>query len=436
MLTKIFKRATYVVLLALCLPTVAASTDLCVATGYTFGFFNGVWNTPAQAADGLAALRSLVGNTYNSEPVQYEAFYNHTGSTAGGTGLQDIAEVFEQRALEIDSSGELGKRWEFFWESLSGNKSFTDKLLDLFPSAGSLFSQLYTDISSKIMAGWSYLLSNPPTAADYATQDARLDALATQRQKLMLVAHSQGNLFMNHAYDHILPTVTASSVKAVHIAPASPTLRGEYVLADIDLVINGLRIQGLSSVPSVNLTLPTSTADISGHTLVGTYLDGTRPGRSAASGLISSAMQQLIIPSTTGNVGSFTVTLTWDGSGDVDLHTFEPGGSHVYYSASTGVVGYLDVDNTWANGPEHYYASCDSNVLQAGTYHIGINNYSGATGRIATVQVASSKDGVLSTKSLGVGPQLGSSGNQSPISVFDLVVTKDATSGSVTYAVQ
>jgi len=45
----------------------------------------------------------------------------------------------------------------------------------------------------------------------------------------------------------------------VHVAPASPTLRGRYVLADIDVVINGLRLSGINSVQPINILLPTST---------------------------------------------------------------------------------------------------------------------------------------------------------------------------------
>ena len=115
-------------------PSVVKADDLCLGRGYTLGFFNGVWNTPTQASDGLAALRSLIGNVYNDETIQYEVFYNHTGSTENGSSLQDIAEVFEQRAAEIDSSGELGKRWEFFWECLTGNIPFTNKILEIIPS--------------------------------------------------------------------------------------------------------------------------------------------------------------------------------------------------------------------------------------------------------------------------------------------------------------
>ena len=153
------------------------------------------------------------------------------------------------------------------------------------------------------------------------------------------------------------------------------------------------------------------------------------------SSLLNAAIQKLSNPPTTGSNGSFTVTLTWDGLGDVDLHVFEPNGSHVYYEVDQGVVGYLDVDNVVANGPEHYYASCDSRILESGIYRIGINNYRGASGRTATLQVASARDGVLATRSLGVGPERGSSGNQSPIPVFNIIVTKEPTTDAVTYIV-
>ena len=423
----------FISIFSLYVTTVVKADNLCLPSGYTFGFFNGVWNTPTQASDSLAALRSLIGNVYNDEPIQYEVFYNHTGSTVDGSSLQDIAEVFEQRAAEIDSSGELGKRWEFFWECLTSNRPFTNKILEIIPTEADLFSQLYTDIMTEIAAGWSYILSNPPTQSEYARHNIRLDALATQKQKLILVAHSQGNLFLNHAYDYIVPTLREDSVKAAHIAPASPTLRGPYVLANIDLVINSLRVQGLLSVPPSNIVLQRSISDISGHTLIGTYLDSTRPSRSATSILIKSAIQQLKTPSTTGNTGSFTITLTWDGSGDVDLHVFEPNGSHVYYENDTGIVGFLDMDNVVSYGPEHYYASCDSDILENGTYPIALNNFYGATGRIATVQAASSKDGVLATKILDVGPV---GDDQFPLHVFNVSVSTDPATKAVSYSVE
>jgi hypothetical protein len=46
----------------------------------------------------------------------------------------------------------------------------------------------------------------------------------------------------------------------INVAPPSLTLRGDYVLANIDLVINALRASGPFSVPDVNIFLPTAVA--------------------------------------------------------------------------------------------------------------------------------------------------------------------------------
>lgn len=412
-------------------PTALAQTtgSLCNARGYTVGFFNGVWNTNTLdgAQSGLNAMRALIGDTYNSEPVEYALFYNNTGSTVDATGAQDVAEVFIQRAREFDASGELGKRFEYFWEAVSdGSKPFFTRLWETYTAEASLVEGFYTSVITKAMAGWSLLLSNPPTAVNYAEHRLQLDTLAAEGQKLLLVAHSQGNLFVNQAFDYVQPKVGASSVAALHIAPASTTLRGDWVLADIDVVINGLRVQGVGSVPDVNLTLPFSTADLSGHTLMGTYLDSGRAGLTRVSDMAQSALAGLQTPTAIASRGFFTVTLTWDGVGDVDLHTYEPSGTHVYYSNRTGSAGYLDVDNVVADGPEHYYASCDATQLQPGDYSIGINNYARAAGRTATVQISMAQGGQPYTRSLDVGAVRGSSGNSSPIPVFTVTVAKDA----------
>lgn len=58
-----------------------------------------------------------------------------------------------------------------------------------------------------------------------------LDTLAVERRKILRVAHCQGNLFVNQAYVCVVPKLGKSSVAVVHIAPASPTVRGDYVLA-------------------------------------------------------------------------------------------------------------------------------------------------------------------------------------------------------------
>ncbi len=285
-----------IVALFIQVPTQAATCN----KSYTLGFFNGVWNTFGEASEGASKLKDIIGPTYNNEPVKYESFYNHTAPGYDVLGLQDVAETFIQRANEIDKSGQMGKRFEYFWEFLgSSEPTFLDKLAGFLPNAASLFDSVYTAMTTKLTSIISFFLSNPPTEADYAAHNARLDVLAADGQKLMLVGHSQGNLFMNHAYDHILPVVTKDRVAAAHIAPASPTLRGDWILANIDLVINALRIQGVNSVPDINLTIPVSKVDASGHTLIGTYLDGTRDGRGKVKTMIEAGMGKLHCPYST-----------------------------------------------------------------------------------------------------------------------------------------
>jgi hypothetical protein len=96
------------------------------------------------------------------------------------------------------------------------------------------------------------------------------------------------------------------------------------------------------------------------------------------------------------------VTLTWDGSGDVDLHVHNQNptpwfGStdDCYYAnqnpvwipgqpASQGPNPALDFDNTIANGPENTRVST---VMIGQPYTVAVHNYDAAAGRVATVTI-------------------------------------------------
>lgn len=211
--------------------------------------------------------------------------------------LQDLAEVFDQRSKELD--GVLANRWEHFWDVLAGRhanpQSLTGLLLSKLTDPGkalaSLFDATFNATLGQIVAGWSRMLSSPPTAQDMASQLPKLRGYADDDFTLLLVAHSQGNLFVNSAYDSIRSAKPGVQARVVHLAPASPTLRGDYLLADIDLVINGLRLQGISSVPLANISLPFRAVDASGHTLVATYLDRSRAALERVKSMIKRALQ-------------------------------------------------------------------------------------------------------------------------------------------------
>jgi hypothetical protein len=74
---------------------------------------------------------------------------------------------------------------------------------------------------------------------------------------------------------------------------------------------------------------------------------------------------------------AFSLTLTWDGpTSDVDLHVFEPGGKEVCFWSKQGANGaYLDFDDTWGYGPEHYFAPTEVFVGSAYTVQVRMYSY-------------------------------------------------------------
>jgi len=419
-----------------------AQQDICDASGFTVVFFNGVGNTVRDAQAGLLALeqRLGIGDTYNGERVAYEAFINTTGSEDQSplSTLQDVLEVVQQTPGETDRFSE--DRFNLFLDSLGDKNSYS--LLEITLGAlsgesseryleylGSV-AQSYRQRLQATISGW---ISTPPTASDYVRQHTRIRSLALEGQKLLLIAHSQGNLFVNQAYDAALEidNFTADNIGVVHIAPASSTLRGPHILATQDRIINaGLGTIAGVPLPESNFELPAShlsNVDASGHLLVDTYLNAELGTLQFVQRLTQETLDTLQEPRTEGSEGFFTATLTWNGTGDVDLHIEEPDRTHVFWRNKRGVSGRLDVDNRSANGPEHYFASCNSEELQEGVYRFGVNNFSGADGRRFTLQFSSAREGVLVTHSnIDVGPPLGSDFDDDPFYLFSVIVMRDS----------
>lgn len=415
--------------------TTQADNNLCHDTGTSFIFFNGVNTTALEARVATQNFKVIHGVTSPAgDKIKYEYLYNSTGE-----GLEDFVEVFEQRLKEQEqklqlSAGTLSSRFELF---LNGSGSWWSNLTTTIGS----FVDFKKDIDDARLAVMVNAITssraNPPTMTNYVEHRSRLDNLILEGKKLLFVAHSQGNLFANAAYDYARTKVSADSVKVVHIAPASPILNGKYVLANLDLVINALRVTGTGTVPDITHDIPpigsrpvglnlVSEFPPFGHGLLEIYLNPHFQVSKDIKKYIDEALLALVAPPAQATSGFFSANLTWNGSGDVDLHTFEPSGFHVFYQNMRGNSGYLDVDNTAANGPEHYYASCDATKLRTGTYSIKVANYARAQGRTATVQIASWNEGVLGTKSVTLGAETGDNPSHT---LFNVVVTKDEQTG-------
>lgn len=365
-------------------PGSAQTSAICEPDGgYVVAYYNGTFAMPEDADAQRAALRIARHGKYAGtadmvttaagkvEPVRYETFYSTAGTASGATQsrFQALAAEFRTNVLE----GALGNYWEYFWDMAAGNtanwsvlaaKSADDRFLAItssFPATvSSLSAKARTELTAQLADG------NNTTLA--ARQLARAQALYTERQKLLMVAYSQGELFANKAFAKLG-------------SPTDNTVRKEVVAA-----------------------------------LPATALNAT----------LTTTMAALTIPNPTSNQGFLTATLSWsvpttsigklaDGTdiqNDLDLHVIEPTGTHVYYglaernkgggetaAARQGDAGYLDKDSTTV-GPEHYYASCDESVLKEGIYKISVAQESVSNPSLTnlTLQVAFAKSGEVFSK--------------------------------------
>jgi hypothetical protein len=217
----------------------------------------------------------------------------------------------------------------------------------------------------------------------------KLEDQMFEGKKSIVVAHSQGNLIMQQVWTALDPKYKNGALKIIHLGtPAASVINNSpYITTTSDVIINTLRTTlGTGSVLPGNSNQPSLDQgdEFLAHTWPYFY-----PRFTVSYGQVMNAYKQAfdsakqadeIAPS-----GAFNIRLKWDGPGDIDLHVLEPSGKEVYYSAKQGNSGYLDTDNTYADGPEHYSATCDAKKLTPGLYQVSVKNYARGIGRKAFV---------------------------------------------------
>jgi hypothetical protein len=371
--------------------------------GATLFFFNGVETSKAKAKKSLEYIESTQGNHLgDGTPLSYELMYNQDNFLMG-----DFLEVFEQRLNEY-LKGKFSSLFEWFWDAIKHDGPAKDAALALFPESDLLFNDLIEDFKVLNIQATEKLIDlftlKPSAQVDYAEHRAILDKYALESDRMLFVAHSQGNLFMNQAFDYAKKIMPIESVSAVHVAPASIKLNGQHILANLDLVINGLRIDLPLMVPSITHYMPAYAArpagingqkDLLGHGFAEIYLNQGLQVGTATLNAIADGLNTVKPRPPLAKSGFFTISATWDGPGNVDLHVKEPNGTHVWPGQPIGQSGEIDISNSMGYGPERYYASCSPNILQPGRYLIDITNNSGAQGRKVTVTAHDTARGYL-----------------------------------------
>lgn len=384
----------------------AEAANSCSPSGYLVVHINGINTLKKDArANAKRVLAHAIGSTHNGIGVKVILAYNPTRGA-----LTDLVDVFRQKLSE--------------YPAIASDLIFRAITRSVFgQSIPQVLQDFVTEYHVNKIKEYGYVSYSD---SDLQEIVGAIQSNITENQKILLVPHSQGNLYANATYKKLTTgdnPIPATAIKIVGIASPAAYVAGDgdYLTSSNDLVIKGLRSLGLSVLAS-NFTISLSTDDVLGHGLSSIYLNPDHEGRAELIQLMHSAMTSLSLPGGQGSQGPITVTLTWGTQPDVDLHVFEPDGTHVFYSNRQGQVGSLDVDDVDSYGPEHYFTTCSG--LETGTYTIGVNYYRGSAPEIATVTISTPFGSV--TRKTNLATAKGSSGNGSPITVGYVKVTKSA----------
>lgn len=257
-----------------------------------FAFFNGVQTTPSEANRALEEFKRLHGENFLSTKITYSVLYNYSND------FEDFVETFEQRLQEQE--GILAGRFELFLEALNGGGPWWSKITESLSSTASILGGYVDWYQAKAIELLTSQLGNPPLFENYIDHRKEIDEWIASNDRILFVAHSQGNLFANSAYDYVTARVNKDQIKVVHIAPASTYLNGNHSLADLDLVINGLR--ALGSAPEITKNIPgylfrpagvNGKKDILGHGLLEIYINQGVNISEDVYGHIESALSEL-----------------------------------------------------------------------------------------------------------------------------------------------
>lgn len=398
---KLWSLVLVLFLIFLSSPVIAQQTNLCGNKDATVFFGNGIRTTFDGAIDGLEELKSALRSELTEEEFDHIGFHLAYNPTGGA-----ILDIFE--SARQDLATDASEFWRIWFNLLPMPDSLRNRIID------------------RLSSGLAELVNTDGLANHVAVYKRNI----LEGKKVLLVAHSQGTFYANQAYSSLSSTeqqsfgITSAALMDSYVAGGNP-----YVTLSTDVVVDAVRavkyLAGLPGPLPSNVTNVALSNDMLHHSFEDEYMMGGSNSRASITSYALNTLSAIVQPNAVAHDGIITVTLTWGIQPDVDLHVFEPDGTHVYYANLQGTSGYLDHDDVTSWGPEHYYVSCDG--LQSGTYKVGVNYYRGSAPEVAHINI---RAGLIERNYDRFLPSaLGSSGNWSPVGVADIIVTGDVENG-------
>ena len=267
-------------------------------------------------------------------------------------------------------TGNTSRFWRLFWGLEIMPDWFADKLV-----------LLATAIDRSALVTSDSLKDHVNT---YKTQIA-------EGKKVLLVAHSQGNLFGNQAYG-LLDSREKQSFGMVSVANVDNNVLGgdspytTLVNDKVILALIGAQVVLPTKPMAPNTENVAAPGDSLGHYFIQSYMMEGSNSNNKVTGDIIAALGSLVKPVPIVASGVITVSLTWGREPDVDLHVYEPNGMQVSWYSLQGYSGTLDRDDRSGYGPEHYTVpTCET--LEPGVYQIALDYFKGYGPEVAKIQV-------------------------------------------------
>lgn len=408
-------------------PTIQAQTTsvACDTAHQTVAFVNGIFNDDDMSGASGSELALMMYEQGSNADVKY--YWNPGGH---GGNLMDAAQTLANKLIQENTLFDhypVISLYNTIMHALMGDSSLT---IQLTPEQQKALLEASRNSP--------YLTQNRLTSSGNPVEDSvpgstqRIYNLTLQDlsrgDRLVLVTHSQGNFYGKAVYammqnDH--PDLI-SGLGVVGVAAVTNSLPGNtYVTYERDLVVQLVQSFDPFTLPfnvreSVLTEARLFIADFTGHNFAKTYANPVASMRNRIGSDVASTMTRL--QAGNDNNGPITATLTWDVPGDVDLHTYEPDTSHVFYADKAGNAGTLDRDDRVTTGPEHYHTSCQNIVL--GTYQFGVNYYRGNGPRTAHLTI-DAVGNATRIADLTLPTALGDGGDDTPVILFDVTLAND-----------
>ncbi|MDA3669997.1 hypothetical protein PFF91_28780 [Burkholderia cenocepacia] len=303
-----------VILLAFSSAAFSQQPDDACDSPYEIVYSNGILNNAGNIIDGRNALSSMIGAKFNGTTVYYGVNPNESDGF-----LSDLITVYSQKLSENPA-------WS--WEMLSRVAGgFTQGIA---PDIVSTIQNLIGDVEKQTSSSLNAKFQEKYSYVDDRVSDAVLqltDAIIDKGRRVLLVGHSQGNLYANatHRLVYTNPKIKYGNLKVVGVANVAAFVAdgGEYVTSSSDLVVKALRYAIPQTLPS-NVDAAFNPDDLSGHLFLETYLNPGFSARAAILAMIQRALPNLREPDSSYIYAVNLVEYRTSQDGGYDHAVFEP----------------------------------------------------------------------------------------------------------------